>query len=114
MVKRIVVGARYGLRDWLVQRLTAVYMTLFLVSIGVALLVAGRDYPAWRALLADPTVRFFSFLFVVALCWHAWVGVRDLWMDYVPATGVRLLLHTLTACALIGYAGWAVQILWRL
>lgn len=114
MVKRIVVGARYGLRDWLVQRLTAVYMALYLILMSVALFVAGGGHEAWRALISYAPVRFFSFLFVVALCWHAWVGVRDLWMDYVSVTGVRLLLHTLTALVLIGYAGWTVQILWRL
>ncbi len=113
MVKRIVVGAHYGLRDWLVQRVTAIYMAIYLVLMSAVLLVAGGGYEAWRALLAHGLVQFASFLFIIALCWHAWIGVRDLWMDYVAATGGRLVLHVLTAAALIGYAGWAVQILWR-
>jgi len=59
-------------------------------------------------------VRFASFLLIVSLCWHAWVGVRDIWMDYVQPAGIKLVLHVLTLSVLIGYAGWASQIIWRL
>ena len=65
-------------------------------------------------MLANGFVRFVTFLFFVSLCYHAWVGVRDIWMDYVKPTGLRLALHVLTLLALVGYAGWALQILWRL
>jgi succinate dehydrogenase / fumarate reductase membrane anchor subunit len=34
-------------------------------------------------------------------------------MDYIKPTAVRLTLHVLTLLALVGCAGWAVQILWR-
>jgi succinate dehydrogenase / fumarate reductase membrane anchor subunit len=51
---------------------------------------------------------------VIALCYHAWIGIRDIWMDYVKPTGIRLTLHVLTLLALVGYAAWTVQILWRL
>jgi succinate dehydrogenase / fumarate reductase membrane anchor subunit len=64
--------------------------------------------------MANSFVRFLTFVFIVSLCYHAWIGVRDIWMDYVQATAVRLTLHVLTLLALVGYAGWAVQILWRL
>ena len=46
--------------------------------------------------------------------YHAWIGVRDIWMDYVKPTGLRLTLHVLTIVALVGYTGWAAAILWRL
>ena len=32
MVERIVSGAHYGLRDWLMQRVTAVVMALYALS----------------------------------------------------------------------------------
>ena len=115
MVKRDIVGAHYGLRDWLVQRVTAVVMAAFAVVIAVALLQGvGTSYESWRAFMSSGLMRFVSFVFVVSLCWHAWVGVRDIWMDYVKSPSVKLLLHVLTILALVGYAGWAVQIIWRL
>ncbi len=59
-------------------------------------------------------MRVVTLLFIVSLAFHVWVGVRDIWMDYVKPVGVRLTLHTLTALFLIACAGWATQILWRL
>jgi succinate dehydrogenase / fumarate reductase membrane anchor subunit len=40
--------------------------------------------------------------------------MRDIWMDYVKPMGIRLALHVLTILWLVGCAGWAVQVLWRL
>jgi len=69
---------------------------------------------AWQMFMANGAIRFASFLFIISLCYHAWVGIRDIWMDYVNSTAIRLTLHVLTILALVGYAGWAVQIIWRL
>jgi succinate dehydrogenase / fumarate reductase membrane anchor subunit len=115
MVNRKIVGAHYGLKDWLAQRITGVVMIVFTLVMAVALLAgAGSSYDSWRGLMSYGPMRFISFLFIVSLCWHAWVGVRDIWMDYVQPAGIKLLLHVLTLLVLIGYAGWAVQIIWRL
>ncbi|MBS3935213.1 MAG: succinate dehydrogenase, hydrophobic membrane anchor protein [Sulfuritalea sp.] len=115
MVKRKIVGAHYGLMDWLVQRITGVVMAVYALIVAVALLMgAGASAASWQAFLSGGPMRFATFIFVVSLCWHAWVGVRDIWMDYVQPAGIRLALHTLTLVALVGYAGWAAQIIWRL
>ena len=114
-MKRTVVGAHYGLRDWLAQRLTAVVMAVFtFVVLAGVFAGAASSLDAWRGFITNPLIRFLAFLFVLSLCYHAWIGVRDIWMDYFKPLGLRLLLHTLTLLALIGYAGWATQILWRL
>ncbi|GHT91741.1 succinate dehydrogenase, hydrophobic membrane anchor protein [Betaproteobacteria bacterium] len=115
MIKRIVVGAHYGLKDWLVQRVTAVVMALYSVFlIAILLVVKPADFEAWRAVFALGAVKFATFLFALSLFYHAWIGVRDIWMDYVQPVGIRLTLHVLTLLALTCYAGWAAAILWRL
>ena len=115
MVKDIIVGAHYGLKDWLAQRITAVVMALYTLILAVCVLTGPPlTHESWRHLLSGNFMRFISFLFIVSLMYHAWVGVRDIWMDYVKPTGVRLTLHVVTLLVLIGYAGWAVQILWRI
>jgi succinate dehydrogenase / fumarate reductase membrane anchor subunit len=63
---------------------------------------------------ANGVIKFLTFLFFVSLFYHAWIGVRDIWMDYVKPTGLRLTLHVLTVTALVGYTAWAAAILWRL
>jgi succinate dehydrogenase / fumarate reductase membrane anchor subunit len=114
MVTRVVVGAHYGLRDWLVQRITAGFMAIYTLLMAIMLLLSDGGYEGWHALMSNGFVRFITFLFIVSLCYHAWVGIRDIWMDYVKPTAVRLTLHVLTAFVLVGYAGWAAQIIWRL
>ena len=114
MVNRVVVGAHYGLKDWLAQRITAAVMVAYSVLMAVLLPIAGSGFEAWRGLMANGFVRFITFIFILSLCYHACVGIRDIWMDYVKPTAIRLALHVLTLLALVGYAGWAIQILWRL
>ena len=113
--KRVVVGAHYGLRDWLSQRVTAVLMVLFTVVLLVQVLMPGPlDYERWAGIFAAQWMKVLTFVVIVALAWHAWVGVRDIWMDYVKPVGVRLALQVFTIVWLVGCAGWAVQVLWRL
>ena len=112
-MNRIVTGAHYGLKDWLAQRITAVVMALYTLLIAAAAFSGVNSHESWRGLMSHGFVRFFTFLFIVSLCWHAWIGVRDIWMDYIKPTGLRLMMHSLTAIALVGYAGWAIQVIWR-
>jgi succinate dehydrogenase / fumarate reductase membrane anchor subunit len=116
MVKhRIVVGAHYGLKDWIAQRATAVYMAVFTVIFAFcALSLPELSFESWSGLFSGGLFKFLTFLFFLALFYHAWVGVRDIWMDYVKPVGLRLALHVVTIFLLVGYAGWAAQILWRL
>ena len=113
-MKRLVVGAHYGLRDWLAQRITAVIMALYTVIIaGVFLNNAPFTYSAWKALFAQGWMRVATLLFAVSLAWHAWVGMRDILMDYVKADGLRLALRIGVLLLLAAYVGWTIQILWR-
>ena len=115
MVNRVVTGAHYGLRDWLIQRITAVVMVVYLLSLAVYLLMQSYlDYDVWSALFSSLPVRTFSLLFLLSLFYHAWVGIRDVVMDYVKSAAVRLVIHVLVILALIVYSIWAVQILWGL
>jgi succinate dehydrogenase membrane anchor subunit len=113
--KRLVVGAHYGLRDWLSQRVTAALMALYTLLLVVQLLFGPKlGYVRWASIFSQQWMRFASFVVVVALAWHAWVGMRDIWMDYIKPVGLRLTLQVLTIVWLVGCAGWAVQVLWRL
>ena len=90
-MKRVVVGAHYGMRDWLAQRLTAVVMVAYSLVLAVAL-VRGEPitYAVWRELFAQGWMRVATLVFAVSLVWHAWVGTRDILMDYIKPDGLRL------------------------
>lgn len=113
MVKREVIGAHYGLRDWLAQRVTAVVMAVYTVIFLVMLLRLPQfDYASWSAMWQSPWMRYATLLFLLSLFFHAWIGMRNIFMDYIKPTGLRLTLYALVILALVAYAAWAVQILW--
>ena len=113
--KRIVVGAHYGLRDWLSQRVTAALMALFTVALIVQVMWPGEmGYDKWAGIFSRQWMKALTFVVIVSLLIHAWVGMRDIWMDYVQPIGVRLALQVFTIVWLVGCAGWAIQVLWRL
>ena len=112
---RVVVGAHYGMRDWLSQRVTAMLMALFTVALIVQVLMPGEmGYDKWASIFSRQWMKVLTFVTIVALLWHAWVGMRDIWMDYIKPVGLRLTLQVATIAWLVGVAGWAVQVLWRL
>ena len=112
-MRRDVTGAHYGLRDWLAQRVTAVVMVVFILCLtGVLLVAPPQDYPGWKALFSNQWMRIASLLFLLSMFWHAWIGMRNILMDYVHAMGIRLALQILVILSLAFYAIWATEILW--
>ena len=107
------VGAHYGLGDWLLQRLTAVVMALYTVALAVCVLMRpAASYADWKAMFAGGFFRVATMLFFAALLYHAWVGMRDILMDYLRSTGARLALQSAVGLALLFYLVWAAAILW--
>jgi succinate dehydrogenase / fumarate reductase, membrane anchor subunit len=112
--KRLVVGAHYGVGNYLLQRLTAVVLTAFSLFLALRLLFGGPlGYDGWAVLFVPLWMKIVTLVALLALLYHAWIGVRDIWMDYVKPTGIRLALQMLTVLWLLFCAVWSVQILWR-
>ena len=113
--KRLVVGAHYGLRDWLAQRVTAIVMALYTIIL-LTLFLSGNDfsYEGWAGIFSRQWFKLATFSVFVALFYHAWVGMRDVWMDYVTHSVIlRLVFQVATIVWLIACVGYAAQILWR-
>jgi succinate dehydrogenase / fumarate reductase membrane anchor subunit len=115
MVERTIVGAHYGLSGWLAQRITAVVMALATLVIVCGIWSAPPlTYAIWKSLFAKWWMWLSLSLFSLSVMLHAWVGVRDILMDYVKPTGIRLTLEVVILMALAYYTVWAMQILWRI
>ncbi|MHB9021472.1 MAG: succinate dehydrogenase, hydrophobic membrane anchor protein [Halothiobacillus sp.] len=113
MVNRGISGAHYGVKDWLAQRVTAVVMALYtFFLVGVLLWQPTLDFAAWQNLFQGLPMRLASLLFLLSLFLHAWLGMRDIFMDYIHPSLIRLTLHVVVILALLTYAAWAVRILW--
>lgn len=118
--KRLVVGAHYGVKDWVLQRVTAVILVIYTLVLGIGALITPEfTYENWVRLfnfevLSFPLGKLLAMLAFISLAYHAWIGVRDIWMDYVKPTGIRLALEVLTVLWLVGSVVYAAQILWRI
>lgn len=114
--KRIVVGAHYGLRDWLAQRITAALMALFTVLLLAQVILSKGPigYDKWAGIFSSQWMKILTFTVIIALLFHVWVGMRDIWMDYVKPASIKLVLNVFTIVWLVACAGWGIQVLWRL
>ncbi|MDI1268473.1 MAG: succinate dehydrogenase, hydrophobic membrane anchor protein [Polaromonas sp.] len=114
--KRLVVGAHYGTRDWLAQRVTAALMALFTVLLLAQVIFTKGPvgYDRWAGIFASQWMKVLTFVVILALLYHVWVGMRDIWMDYVKPVWLKLSLDVFTIVWLVACAGWGIQVLWRL
>jgi succinate dehydrogenase membrane anchor subunit len=113
VARRQAVGAHYGLKEWMAQRVTAAVMALYtLMLLAIVLVNGGIDHALWQSLFKGNAFRMARFLFMASMLYHAWVGAREIYMDYVKPAGLRLTLQAATIGLLIAYLGWTIQILW--
>jgi succinate dehydrogenase / fumarate reductase membrane anchor subunit len=101
-----------GMRAWLLQRLSSVYMVAFIVVALLWYATSGAvTYTEWRELLAHPVIAVAVALFFCSILIHAWIGMRDVLIDYMPIMGVRLVLLLGIAVFLIAMGIWVAFIL---
>ena len=111
--KKIPVGAHYGWQDWLAQRVTAVIMVLFsIVIIGFFAFKGGTNYAEWKQLFSSPLFRILALLFFLSVYYHAWIGIKDVLMDYVKPAGLRVAFQVAVLLFLLTCSIWSVTIIW--
>lgn len=118
--KRLVVGAHYGTLDFIAQRCTAVIMAVYTLILFFGFLFSSEmNFEAWQHLFTFhlgvlPVGQLLATLAFFSVAWHAWIGVRDIWMDYVTSSGLRLFLQVLTVLWLVGSIVYFAKVLWSL
>ena len=111
-MKKPPVGAHYGLRDWILQRASAVLMLVAIIILAVAFFVQQPNtYEEWRGFVLTSWVRIVLLMTVLAAAWHGYIGARDVFMDYIKHDGLRLFKTAGTAVYVITCAVWAAHIL---
>lgn len=101
-----------GLQAWAVQRLTAVYVGAFFVYlIGAVVLSPPADVGVWREQVGGGVASVAWLLFILALCWHAWIGIRDVVIDYIHPPVIRLGVLIAFGGGLVACLLWGVKII---
>lgn len=104
-----------GMRLWLAQRLSAVFMAAYLLLLALLVLFKQpQGFEGWNALMSPWWWRVLTLLFFVSLIMHAWLGVRDVFKDYIFNLRLRAVLQVLVDVLLVLYLGCAVKILWSI
>jgi succinate dehydrogenase / fumarate reductase, membrane anchor subunit len=112
VVRNPPVGAHYGLWSWLIQRGTAVAIAIYLLLFPVyAAFGPELDHVGWRQLFSPLPARIATEVFFLSVLLHAWVGVRDILMDYVRSAGLRLAAYVAVIGTLASYALWLAHLL---
>ena len=102
----------HGLRDWLLQRLTAIYLGLFLIYLLVHFLLQPQHtFQEWHDWVTRPVMIIATAIFILAVLVHGWVGMRDVVLDYVHAVSLRITVLSLIALTLIGCGVWTLRLL---
>lgn len=112
-MKKTVTGSHSGTGWWLAQRITAVVMFFSGLVLLVGFLQASPfDHASWRGAFSNMGIRMLVWLLVASLCFHAWIGLRDVLMDYVKPIILRLALNVVFIMTLAGCVLWITEILW--
>ena len=118
MVTQVTSFSRSGLSDWLIQRVTSVILLAYFLCIAGTLL-AGVDYPAWKAMHQTTGMRIFTLLAALSMAAHAWIGLWAVYTDYLTermlgprGNTLRRFYQLATVLALIVYVLWVIQIIW--
>ena len=105
-------GVLSGLNAWVLQRASAVYLLLFILIMPTSIFYLELNtYNAWHAFILSPLVAISWILFFVSLLAHAWVGIRDVVVDYVHPFAIRLIILSLLAFYLIAMMIWVLRFL---
>ena len=102
-----------GLRPWIIQRISAVYIAVYLLYLSISILVVEpfASAASWNTWVAYPGNNIGLGLFLIATLWHVWIGIRDVVLDYIPSVVTRMLVLTLVASVIFGSLLWGLRAL---
>jgi succinate dehydrogenase / fumarate reductase, membrane anchor subunit len=104
-----------ALQGWLAQRITAALMAVFTLIVLLQVIFSKGElgYDKWAGIFASQPMKCLTFVVILALAWHVALGMKEIYMDYIKPAALRLALRVFSVLWLVGCAGWAIQVLWR-
>lgn len=113
MVKSVLGVNHQGLRDWIIQRISAILMAVYFIGLIVYVVShPGLSFAEWHSLFAHTGMKIATIIVLLALMWHAWIGVWTILTDYVKPYVIRAILNFFVLLMLASCFLWGVLILW--
>lgn len=102
-----------GLREWIVQRLTAIYMAFYLVFlVGYITFHPAFSFDSWKGFSHLVWIETANMLFLVCMLWHAWIGIWTVITDYLKQPAIRMIVQALVILVLVACLVWGAEIIW--
>lgn len=115
MVKSATSLTRSGLRDWVLQRISALIIASYVIFLfGFVLVHPHLAYEEWIDLFAHNVFRVMTLLVLIALLVHTYIGLWTISTDYLKNTAIRLAFQVGVYIALFAFIIWGIIILWGL
>ena len=113
MVTNITSLSGNGLRDWFIQRVTAVILGIyFIIFAGFFLTHHHVDYHQWSAFYQHPFFKIVNVIAILSLVKHAWIGLWTVTTDYLKCACLRVGVQMLILISLFAELVWFLMILW--
>ncbi len=113
MVNNVTSLTNNGLRDWLIQRVSAVVLAAYFIFLfGYIIAHPQLTFIEWSVLFASAWMKVATLIVLLSLVLHAWIGIWTVTTDYLKATAVRVTVQMVIALGLLGLLLWGVLILW--
>lgn len=113
MVTNVTSLSGNGLKDWLIQRVTAIYLALFaLFVVGFVVWHPGITYGEWFSLFDHAAMKLATVLALLCILMHAWIGLWTITTDYLKSTALRIFIQMGILTILLLLVIWGIMILW--
>jgi succinate dehydrogenase / fumarate reductase, membrane anchor subunit len=113
MLKLVTTLGRSGLQDWLIQRISAVILAVYSLTLLIYWLwQPAANFNVWQHLFNNIFIKYATLIALLSLIAHAWIGLWTVTTDYLKSTWIRLSLQFIIFILLLFYFVWGVQILW--
>ena len=113
MVTNITSLTGNGLKDWLIQRVSAIYFAVYaLFMLGFLVMHPQLMYSQWEALFHEVWFQIATVIALLMLSLHTWIGIWTITTDYIKCTMIRLSVQMLVALMLSGQFIWGFMIVW--
>jgi succinate dehydrogenase / fumarate reductase, membrane anchor subunit len=111
MVKSVTNSAQRGTRDWIIQRLSAIFIAVYTV-VGLAYLIChpGLNYAQWHRLFSCNAIKVATLIVLGLMLYHAWIGIWTVFTDYIKCPIARATLNTLVLLTLFASFFWGLLI----
>lgn len=102
-----------GMNAWILQRISGLYIAFFaLILFGIFGTTPPQSYTEWVSIFVSPLLQIGFSLFVIALLFHAWIGVRDIILDYIHPVSIKMVVFSMLWVSLFGSGIWALRALY--